>query len=142
MSGCPSWPRFSSWLIGPDGCSRPRSRTMCHSGLCGPCQAGGSLQFRLQDQASGQQRSGGIAYGADIFMSRTGNDHTYLLRDRGRWGQFRPSRRAGAGMLAMQYEKYFALFRFIESLCSNSVTSPTFSACGAGSSSRQKLIKS
>jgi hypothetical protein len=30
-----------------------------------------------------------------------GNDLMYLLRDPGQWGQFRPSRRVGAKMLAI-----------------------------------------
>jgi hypothetical protein len=44
-------------------------------------------------------------------MSRAGNESVYLLRDRGRRGQFRPSRGAGAEMLAMVAPDDLRLYR-------------------------------
>ena len=39
MSGCPSWPRCSSWLIRPDGYCRPTLGNICYSGYSpGPCE--------------------------------------------------------------------------------------------------------
>src|ERR1700733_12154077 len=44
-------------------------------------------------------------------MLSSGNDSTYLLRDPGRRGEFRPSRRAGAEMLATVAPDNSRLFR-------------------------------
>jgi len=91
---------FPSWMTPPGTGIQPGQRLANARHLVGT----GSMTMALSPRHPADRPGPDRRSGSD-------NDRAYLLRDPGRWGQFRPYRRAGAEMLAMAAPDDSQLFR-------------------------------